>query len=112
MKVSIQKKIGELNLFFDISMHLYFFLITNENYISRVPTVSIGLMDMFGFENFKQNSFEQLIVNAADEELQNAFFRQSFTYDQQLYQREGLPYPQHAYRDNKKTTDLILQVIN
>jgi myosin heavy subunit len=65
---------------------------------------------MFGFENFKQNSIEQLIVNTVNEELQGAFYRHSFQYDQMLYQREGLPYPQTNYKDNKKVLDLLLQV--
>jgi len=58
----------------------------------------------------KQNSLEQLMVNTANEELQNAFYRHTFYYDQQMYQREGLPYPQTSYRDNKKIVDLLLQV--
>ncbi len=71
---------------------------------------TIGLLDTFGYENFKQNSFEQLMVNTLNEELQNAFYRHSFSYDQQLYQKEGLPYPQVNYKDNSKMVDMLLQV--
>lgn len=66
-------------------------------------------MDMFGFENFKVNSIEQLSINTVNEELQNAFYRHSFQYDSQVYQREGLPYPQTSYKDNKKVVELLMQ---
>ena len=70
---------------------------------------SIGLLDLFGFENFKKNSLEQLIVNTTNEELQNAFYRNSICYNQQAYQQEGLSYHQVNYKDNRKTVDLLLQ---
>jgi myosin heavy subunit len=69
------------------------------------------MLDSFGYENFKNNSFEQLMVNTLNEEIQNAFYRHSFTYDQESYQKEGLPYPQINYKDNNKVADLLLQVI-
>lgn len=65
---------------------------------------------MFGFENLKQNGFDQLIVNTTNEELQNIFYRHSFEYEQKNSQREGLPFPPVNYRDNRKTLDLLLQV--
>lgn len=71
---------------------------------------TIGLLDMFGFENFKINSFEQLMVNTANEEMQSAFYRNQISYNQQAYQQEGLSYHQVNYKDNRKTVDLLLQV--
>lgn len=65
---------------------------------------------MFGFENFKNNGIEQLVVNTLNEEIQNAFYRHSFTYEQLVYQREGLAFPQISFKDNKKICDLLLQV--
>ena len=73
-------------------------------------TFTIGLLDTPGFENFNKNSLEQLVTNTLNEEMQKTFYRHSFDYDQQLYQREGLMYPQVAYKDNKKTCDLLLEV--
>jgi myosin heavy subunit len=65
---------------------------------------------MFGFENLKQNSFEQLIINTVNEEIQNVFYRHSFDYEQKNYQREGLPFPPITYKDNIGALDLLLQV--
>lgn len=67
-------------------------------------------MDTFGFENLRNNCYEQLLVNTTNEELQNAFYRHSFAYEQSLYQHEGIPFPPVSYKDNKKTVDLLLQV--
>ena len=66
---------------------------------------------MFGSESFKQNSLEQLMINTANEELQNAFYRHNILYDQESYQRESIAYPKSAFKDNKKVVDLLLQVI-
>lgn len=71
---------------------------------------TISLLDTPGFENFNKNSLEQLTVNTLNEEIQKAFYRHSFDYDQQMYQKEGLIYPQVIYKDNKKTCDLLLEV--
>ena len=71
---------------------------------------NIGVLDMFGNESFKKNSLEQLMINTANEELQNAFYRHSIVYDQELYEREGIAYPKSSFRDNKKIVDLLLQV--
>lgn len=76
------------------------------------PTFTIGILDMFGSESFKQNSLEQLMINTANEELQNAFYRHSILYDQEAYQRENIAYPKSPFKDNKKVVDLLLQVIN
>jgi chitin synthase len=70
---------------------------------------NIGVLDMFGNESFKKNSLEQLMINTANEELQNAFYRHSIVYDQELYEREGIAYPKSSFRDNKKIVDLLLQ---
>jgi chitin synthase len=71
---------------------------------------SIGLFDMFGSENFKsRNSLDQLLINTGNEELHNAWTRNSIQHNHQAYQQEGLNYHQVKYRDNRRTLDLLLQ---
>ncbi|XP_062852568.1 unconventional myosin-VIIb [Trichomycterus rosablanca] len=68
---------------------------------------SIGLLDIFGFENFKQNSFEQLCINFANEQLQQFFVKHVFKLEQEEYARENIVWTLIDYRDNQRTLDVL-----
>ncbi|XP_063771935.1 unconventional myosin-VIIb [Pseudophryne corroboree] len=68
---------------------------------------SIGLLDIFGFEHFNTNSFEQLCINFANEHLQQFFVRHIFKLEQQEYIAEQLPWQHIDFTDNQRTLDLI-----
>ncbi|KAF7663122.1 hypothetical protein LDENG_00218190 [Lucifuga dentata] len=68
---------------------------------------SIGLLDIFGFENFKKNSFEQLCINYANEQLQQFFVKHVFKLEQEEYAREGIVWKHIDYIDNQHTLDVL-----
>uniref|UniRef100_A0A673GAT4 Unconventional myosin-VIIa-like n=1 Tax=Sinocyclocheilus rhinocerous TaxID=307959 RepID=A0A673GAT4_9TELE len=68
---------------------------------------STGLLDIFGFENFPQNSFEQLCINYANEHLQQFFVGHIFKLEQDEYSKEEISWKRIAFSDNQKTLDLL-----
>uniref|UniRef100_A0AAY4EUY2 Myosin VIIBb n=1 Tax=Denticeps clupeoides TaxID=299321 RepID=A0AAY4EUY2_9TELE len=68
---------------------------------------SIGLLDIFGFENFNHNSFEQLCINFANEQLQQFFVKHIFKLEQEEYAHEDIVWKHISFSDNKDTLDLL-----
>uniref|UniRef100_A0A8C9Q4L1 Myosin VIIB n=1 Tax=Spermophilus dauricus TaxID=99837 RepID=A0A8C9Q4L1_SPEDA len=68
---------------------------------------AIGLLDIFGFENFQNNSFEQLCINFANEHLQQFFVQHVFTMEQEEYRSENISWDYIHYTDNRPTLDLL-----
>lgn len=67
----------------------------------------IGVLDIFGFESFEVNSFEQLCINFCNEKLQYHFNEHIFKMEQTLYAQEGISIPGTAFVDNQPTLDLL-----
>jgi myosin-5 len=67
----------------------------------------IGLLDIFGFESFVRNRFEQLCINYANEKLQAKFTEDIFKSVQDEYEKEGIPLDEIKYDDNTDVLDLI-----
>ncbi|KAG8133191.1 hypothetical protein E2320_011002, partial [Naja naja] len=68
---------------------------------------SIGILDIFGFENFEVNHFEQFNINYANEKLQEYFNKHIFSLEQLEYSREGLQWEDIDWTDNGECLDLI-----
>ena len=67
----------------------------------------IGLLDIFGFERFELNSFEQLCINFANEVLQFFFNERVFVEEQEYYKDEGVTLQGVIYTDNNPILELI-----
>ncbi|XP_058123713.1 myosin-VIIa-like isoform X2 [Anopheles ziemanni] len=69
--------------------------------------LSIGVLDIFGFEQFEVNSFEQLCINYANENLQQFFVKHIFKMEQTEYAREGINWTTIDFIDNQEILDMI-----
>lgn len=67
----------------------------------------IGVLDIYGFEHFKKNSFEQFCINYANEKLQQEFTQHVFKLEQEEYLKENIQWDLIDYQDNRLCIDLI-----
>ncbi|KAG8464572.1 hypothetical protein KFE25_009940 [Diacronema lutheri] len=67
----------------------------------------VGLLDVYGFEVFATNSFEQLCINCANEKLHQFFLAYVFKMEAALYEEECVPAAHIAYVDNQPCIDLL-----
>jgi myosin-5 len=67
----------------------------------------IGVLDIYGFEHFAKNSFEQFCINYANEKLQQEFTQHVFKLEQQLYVDEDIEWSFIEFSDNQPCIDVI-----
>ncbi|CAB80037.1 myosin-like protein [Arabidopsis thaliana] len=67
----------------------------------------IGVLDIYGFECFKNNSFEQFCINFANEKLQQHFNEHVFKMEQDEYRKEEINWSYIEFIDNQDVLDLI-----
>ncbi|TIC24772.1 clathrin heavy chain [Wallemia mellicola] len=67
----------------------------------------IGVLDIYGFEHFKRNSFEQFCINYANEKLQQEFNAHVFKLEQDEYIKEQIRWEFISFSDNRPTIDMI-----
>ncbi|CAB1312019.1 unnamed protein product [Coregonus sp. 'balchen'] len=80
-----------------------------NNYDAKVhgKNTVIGVLDIYGFEIFQNNSFEQFCINYCNEKLQQLFIQLVLRQEQEEYQREGIPWKHIDYFNNQIIVDLV-----
>ncbi|TYJ38947.1 hypothetical protein E1A91_A04G030200v1 [Gossypium mustelinum] len=68
---------------------------------------SISILDIYGFESLKKNSFEQFCINYANERLQQHFNRHLLKLEQEEYDLEGIDWSKVVFEDNQECLDLF-----
>ncbi|CRL02752.1 CLUMA_CG015744, isoform B [Clunio marinus] len=89
---------------------LFHFIVqtVNRNLMSGKNEDSfIGVLDIYGFETFDINSFEQFSINYANEKLQQQFNQHVFKLEQEVYLKEGIVWTMIDFYDNQPCIDLI-----
>ncbi|XP_043085593.1 myosin-IIIb-like isoform X1 [Puntigrus tetrazona] len=81
----------------------------DTNICAAESGMNVGILDIFGFENFKKNSFEQLCINIANEQIQFYFNQHIFALEQIEYQSEAVDASLVEYEDNRPILDMFLQ---
>ncbi|XP_043921948.1 unconventional myosin-Id-like [Protopterus annectens] len=71
--------------------------------------IVIGVLDIYGFEIFEKNSFEQFCINYCNEKLQQLFIALILQQEQEEYQREDIEWHQVEYFNNQIIVDLVEQ---
>nr|XP_019935320.1 PREDICTED: unconventional myosin-Va [Paralichthys olivaceus] len=97
-----------------LSKHIYAKLFNwivehvNKALITNVKQHSfIGVLDIYGFETFEINSFEQFCINYANEKLQQQFNMHVFKLEQEEYMKEQIPWTLIDFYDNQPCINLI-----
>ena len=67
----------------------------------------IGVLDIYGFESFKHNDFEQFCINLANEKLQQHFNQHVFKMEQEEYEKEAIDWSYIEFVDNQDILDMI-----
>nr|XP_028569738.1 unconventional myosin-If [Podarcis muralis] len=90
------------------------FLVESINRAIQKPheEYSVGVLDIYGFEIFQRNGFEQFCINFVNEKLQQIFIELTLKAEQEEYVQEGIKWTPIEYFNNKVVCDLIENKLN
>ncbi|KAJ6724404.1 MYOSIN-2 ISOFORM X1 [Salix viminalis] len=111
-KLTMQKAIDRRDALAKfIYTRLFEWLVVQINKSVKVGELSTGrsisILDIYGFESFKNNSFEQFCINYANERLQQHFNRHLFKLEQEEYEEDGIDWTKVDFEDNQECLNLF-----
>ena len=78
-----------------------------QNTSKTAGFLNIGILDIYGFEIFQKNGFEQFCINFVNEKLQQIFIELTLKAEQEEYKQEGIEWQSIPFKDNQHTIDMI-----
>ncbi|XP_015258865.1 PREDICTED: unconventional myosin-Ie-like [Cyprinodon variegatus] len=84
----------------------------NKAMQKKTEELNIGVLDIYGFEIFQRNGFEQFCINFVNEKLQQIFIELTLKAEQEEYVQEGIKWTPIEYFNNKVVCDLIESKLN
>uniref|UniRef100_A0AAR2IMN9 Osteoclast-stimulating factor 1 n=1 Tax=Pygocentrus nattereri TaxID=42514 RepID=A0AAR2IMN9_PYGNA len=84
----------------------------NKAMVKDHQELNIGVLDIYGFEIFQKNGFEQFCINFVNEKLQQIFIELTLKAEQEEYVQEGIRWTPIEYFNNKIVCDLIESKVN
>ncbi|MEQ2303466.1 Unconventional myosin-Ie [Ameca splendens] len=84
----------------------------NKAMQKKTEELNIGVLDIYGFEIFQQNGFEQFCINFVNEKLQQIFIELTLKAEQEEYVQEGIKWTPIEYFNNKVVCDIIESKLN
>ncbi|XP_035228007.1 unconventional myosin-Ie-like [Stegodyphus dumicola] len=85
----------------------YLVNVVNSAMKTELTDLTIGILDIYGFEIFQKNGFEQFCINYVNEKLQQIFIELTLKAEQEEYVQEGIKWNSIEYFNNKIVCDLI-----
>uniref|UniRef100_A0A672GS57 Osteoclast-stimulating factor 1 n=1 Tax=Salarias fasciatus TaxID=181472 RepID=A0A672GS57_SALFA len=84
----------------------------NKAMVKDHQELNVGVLDIYGFEIFQKNGFEQFCINFVNEKLQQIFIELTLKAEQEEYVQEGIKWTPIEYFNNKIVCDLIESKVN
>ena len=78
-----------------------------QNTSKTAGFLNIGILDIYGFEIFQKNGFEQFCINFVNEKLQQIFIELTLKAEQEEYKQEGIKWKDIEYFNNLTVCELI-----
>jgi len=85
----------------------YLVTVVNTAMENKQVDINVGILDIYGFEIFQKNGFEQFCINYVNEKLQQIFIELTLKAEQEEYVMEGISWKPIEYFNNKIVCELI-----